>query len=217
MMAMDITIKNSWRALGLASLLIVLSVFGFQGRAQHLPDELHFNLDWQVNAPIGTDFANHLSGWGMSFEFGYEVAGPWSLGAFASFHTNHQYVERQTIHLSPTEALTTDQQHSAFQVPFGALVSYSLYDNGYVQPYVTAKLGAMYQQNTTYLNTVGYYERPWGFYVSPEIGVNIHPLKYSRFGFHVAAYYSYGTNETDLLNYAESGRSNLGFRLGICF
>ena len=43
---MDITIKNSWRALGLASLLLVLSVFGFQGRAQHLPDELHFNLDW---------------------------------------------------------------------------------------------------------------------------------------------------------------------------
>ena len=184
---MDITIKNSWRALRLASLLIVLSVFGFQGRAQHLPDELHFNFDWQVNAPIGTDFADQLSGWGMSFEFGYEVAGPWSVGAFASFHTNHQYVERQTIHLSPTEALTTDQQHSAFQVPFGALVSYSLYDNGYVQPYVTAKLGAMYQQNTTYLNTVGYYERPWGFYVSPEIGVNIHPLKYSRFGFHVAA------------------------------
>lgn len=86
-----------------------------------------------------------------------------------------------------------------------------------LQPYVTAKLGAMYQQNTTYFNTAGYYERPWGFYVSPEIGVNIHPLKYSRFGFHVAAYYSYGTNETNLLNYAESGRSNLEFRLGICF
>ena len=46
---MDIMIRKSWRALGLASLLLVLSVFGFQGRAQHLPDELHFNLDWQVN------------------------------------------------------------------------------------------------------------------------------------------------------------------------
>lgn len=210
-------IGKSWRAGLLALLFIVVSATGFKGRAQYLPDELHFNLDWQVNAPIGTDFASRLSGWGMSFEFGYEVAGPWSLGAFASFHTNHGYEGRQTIQLSPTEALTSDQLHSTFQVPFGALVSYSLYDNGYVQPYVTAKLGAMYQQNTTYLNTMGYYERPWGFYVSPEIGVNIHPLKYSRFGFHVAAYYSYGTNETRLLNYDEAGWSNLGFRLGICF
>ena len=121
MMAMDITIKNSWRALGLASLLLVLSVFGFQGRAQHLPDELHFNLDWQVNAPIGTDFANHLSGWGMSFEFGYEVAGPWSLGAFASFHTNHQYVERQTIHLSPTQAYDLFQYGRILRATMGIL------------------------------------------------------------------------------------------------
>ena len=95
---MDITIKNSWRALGLASLLLVLSVFGFQGRAQHLPDELHFNLDWQVNAPIGTDFANHLSGWGMSFEFGYEVAGPFSP---VSIRIISMWSDRQSFCLQP--------------------------------------------------------------------------------------------------------------------
>lgn len=211
------TRENRGWARCLALVMMISLVAGFEVRAQHLPDELHFNLDWQLNAPIGSDFANHLSGYGMSFEVGYEVVGPWSLGAFASFHTNHRYVGRQTIALSPTEALTTDQQQSAFQVPFGALVSYSLYDNGYVQPYVTAKVGAMWQRNTSYFSTVGYYEKPWGFYVSPEVGVNIHPLKWGRFGFHVAAYYSYGTNETRLLNIKETGRSSLGLRAGICF
>lgn len=211
------TRENRGWARSLALVMMISLAAGFEVRAQHLPDELHFNLDWQLNAPIGSDFANHLSGYGMSFEVGYEVVGPWSLGAFASFHTNHRYVGRQTIALSPTEALTTDQQQSAFQVPFGALVSYSLYDNGYVQPYVTAKVGAMWQRNTSYFSTVGYYEKPWGFYVSPEVGVNIHPLKWGRFGFHVAAYYSYGTNETRLLNIKETGRSSLGLRAGICF
>lgn len=186
-------------------------------QAQRLPDELHFNLDWQMNAPIGSDFANKISGWGMNFESGYEVSDQWSVGLFVNFHTNHQYVGRQTLILSPSEALTTDQQQSSFQIPFGALASYTLYDNGYIQPYVAGKIGAMYEQNTTYLNTVSFYERPWGFYISPEIGMNIRPMKYSRFGFHIAAYYNYATNHTRLLTYDEAGRNNIGFRLGICF
>lgn len=197
--------------------MALLVGFTVNSKAQHFPDELHFNLDWQVNAPVGYDFADKLSGWGMNFEFGYEVTDRWSLGAFANFHTNHGYVGRETIQLSPNEALTTDQQHSSFQVPFGVLASYSLYDNGYIQPYVAGKVGAMYEQNTTYLNTVSFYERPWGFYVSPEIGINIHPLKYGRFGFHVAVYYNYATNKTNLLNYQEDGKNNIGFRVGICF
>lgn len=201
----------------LAALFTIFSFSGNNASAQRIPDELNFKLDWQLNAPVGSDFVDGMTGWGMNFEMAYEIYGPWSLGAFASFHTNHGYDERRTIQLSPTQTLNTDQQHSSFQVPFGALVSYTLFDNGYVKPYVTAKLGAMYQQNTTYLNLVGYYDRPWGFYVSPEIGLTIHPLKYSRFGFHVAAYYNYSTNNNDLLDYNENGMSNLGLRLGVCF
>ena len=137
--------------------------------------------------------------------------------AFASIHTNHGYAGRETIQLSPTEALTTDQLHSAFQVPFGALASFDLAYTPHLRPYVAGKIGAMYEQNTTYLNTVGFYERPWGLYVSPEIGLNIYPQRYGRFGFHVAVYYSYATNDTRLLNYQEDGKNSVGFRLGICF
>ena len=151
--------------------IVCLSWICWNAEARSFTDDLSFNLDWQMNAPIGTDYANKISGWGMNLDAGYEVTPDWTVGLFASFHT----------------------------------------------PYVAGKLGAMYEQNTTYLNTTGYYERPWGFYVSPEIGMNINPKRYHRYGFHVALYYSYATNQTNLFNYVENGRNNIGFRLGVCF
>ena len=141
----------------------------------------------------------------------------WSIGAFLNFHTNHRYVDRQTIPLTPTASLTTDQQQSAFQLPFGISVSYKLLDNRYVKPYFGVKSGAMYSQNSIYNNLVQWYERPWGFYVSPELGIDIHPVPYQRLGFHVAVYYSYATNQTDILTYSEDGRNSMGVRVGVCF
>ena len=70
-------------------LLMILSVFCLKGQAQ-VEDNLHFNVDWQMNAPISTDFADKISGWGMNFEAGYYVTPRWSLGVFLSFHTNHK-------------------------------------------------------------------------------------------------------------------------------
>ena len=148
-------------------LLMILSVFCLKGQAQ-VEDNLHFNVDWQMNAPISTDFADKISGWGMNFEAGYYVTPRWSLGAFLSFHTNHKYVDRQTLQLSPTQSLTTDQQLSAFQLPFGLSTSYRLGHNDYLKPYVGVKLGAMYAENSSYMTTVRYYSNPWGFYVSPR-------------------------------------------------
>lgn len=75
----------------------------------------------------------------------------------------------------------------------------------------------MYAENSCYMNSIRYYSNPWGFYVSPELGVNIYPVPDKRFGFHVALYYSYATNQTDLLTYSMDGQNNLGFRLGLCF
>ena len=197
-------------------LLMMLSVFCLKGQAQ-VEDKLHFNVDWQMNAPISTDFADKISGWGMNFEAGYYVTPRWSLGAFLSFHTNHKYVDRQTLQLSPTESLTTDQQFSAFQLPFGLSTSYRLGQNDYLKPYVGVRLGAMYAENSSYMTTVRYYSNPWGFYVSPELGMNIYSVPDKRLGFHVALYYSYATNQTDLLTYSMNGQNNLGFRVGICF
>ena len=93
-------------------------------------------VDWQMNAPFSTDFADKLSGWGLNFELGYQFTPRWEAGVFASFHTNHKYVGRQTLSLSPTESLTTDQQRSAFQVPFGVMGAYNLSTNRYVKPYI---------------------------------------------------------------------------------
>ena len=170
---------------------MISGLFYFSSYAQDISDRLHFNVDWQMNAPLNTNFADKISGWGMN-------------------------VPRQTI-TEGTASLTTDRQESAFQLPFGLAASYRFISNGCLKPYVGTKIGTMYAQNTTYLNTISLTDKPWGFYVSPEIGVNIYPFSQSRFGFHLAAYYSYATNKSELLTGCQDGNNNIGFRLGVCF
>lgn len=170
-----------------------------------------------MNAPLSTGFADKISGWGMNLEGAYDVTSNFSAGAFVSFHTNHRYVDRQTIHLSPTESLTTDQQRSAFQLPFGVTGAYTFCTGSYVRPYVGVKLGTMFARNTTYFGTGGVYDESWGFYASPEIGLKIYPNRQKNWGFHVAGYYSYATNRTETLTGDIDGQGNAGFRLGILF
>ena len=123
---------------------------------------------------------------------------------------------RQTLSLSPTESLTTDQQRSAFQVPFGVMGAYNLSTNRYIKPYIGVKAGAMFARNTTYFGSGGVYDKSWGFYVSPEIGLKIYPTG-KKWGFHVAGYYSYATNKTQTLTCDIEGQNHAGFRLGVIF
>ena len=202
----------------IALMLCVCSMFAMQSYAQRVPDKLHFTIDWQMNAPYSTDFADKISGWGMNFEGTYDVSPRWALGAFINFHTNHKYIGRQTIQLSPTESLTTDQQRSAYQLPFGFTSAYTVYAGKVVKPYISVKLGAVYTRYTTYYGTGGVYDNPWGFYASPEIGLKIFPCKSKRFGFHVAGYYSFMTNQAQTLTgEGIDGQNNVGFRLGVIF
>lgn len=206
-----------------AVLSAILLAGGTATQAQdNVMDNLHFNLDWQVNAPVSTDFANKISGWGMNFETNYNLTPYWSVGGFVNFHTNHRYVPMQTMQLpeSQTEYITTDQQQSAYQLPFGVNVRYNFVPEGigHVRPYVGVKTGAMYAKNTTYLNSEGYYDNPWGYYVAPEVGLTIYPNSNGRFGFHVAGYFSYATNQSKLyLGEDLDGQKNVGFRVGITF
>ena len=42
--------------------LLCLSLIGIKGQAQSFADDLSFNLDWQLNAPIGkNDYANQFA------------------------------------------------------------------------------------------------------------------------------------------------------------
>lgn len=211
-----IQIPTILKTLTLAACMLVAALPQIQ--AQHASQrKVHFTVDWQMNAPLSTGFADKISGWGMNFEGAYDVTSHFSAGAFLSFHTNHRYIDRQTISLSPTESLTTDQQRSAFQLPFGATAAYTFCTDSHVRPYVGAKLGAMFARNTTYFGTGGLYDTGWGFYASPEIGLKIYPNTQKNWGFHIAGFYSYATNRTETLTGNIDGQSNAGFRLGILF
>ena len=194
-----------------------LVMFAMQSYAQWDSQKAHLIVDWQMNAPVSTGFADKISGWGMNFEGLYDLTPRWSVGAFINFHTNHKYVGRQTLQLSPTELLTTDQQRSAYQLPFGIGTSYTLYDGRYVKPYVGVKLGTAITRYTTYYGAGGVFDDGWGFYVSPEVGLKIYPCPHRRFGFHVAGYYNYMTNDMATLTGDVTGQSNVGFRLGLIF
>ena len=108
--------------------------FALPAKAQVTPFT-YFNVDWQFNAPISNNFANKASGWGMNFEGGYYVLPDLSIGAFINYHTNNEYISRQTLPISNSAALTTDQQHSVFQLPFGFATHYRFSD-GACQPYI---------------------------------------------------------------------------------
>ena len=132
------------------------------------------------------------------------------------YHSNHKYIPRETIPLPENGSLNTDQQHTLFQLPFGVSGRYTMNREGMFQPYFGLKLGPQYGKLKTVFNAFQETTDTWGFYMSPEIGVNIFPWVY-RPGIHVAAYYSYATNKGKLMNDHVDGMSNFGLRLGIGF
>ena len=177
----------------------------------------YYNVDWQFNAPLCTDFANVASGWGMNFEGGYYVTPKIAVGLYGSFHTNNKFVEAQVLQLSSSSSLYTDQIQSIFQIPFGALLKYRFVENSMFEPYVTAKLGTNYIRMSSANNVLDFYDETWGFNVQPEVGVSIYPSAHNRTGIHLGLYYSYSTNSSKCLIYTLDGLNNIGFNLGVSF
>ncbi len=205
--------KIVWGGL-LAFSLVVSTALPAQAQAV---SKGYFNIDWQFNALLDNSYADRASGWGMNFEGGYYVIPKLAVGAFISYHTNNKYIGRQTLHLSETSSMNTDQQHSLFQLPFGVLLKYRFILGKMCEPYATVKLGTDYSRMSTYYQAWERYDDTWGFTVSPEIGLSFYPVPSQRFGFHLALYYLYSTNDGKVLIYRMNGRNNIGFRLGVAF
>ena len=207
--------KKITKILG-AALLMAMSAMPFAGNAQILKGG-YLNVDWQFNAPVGNEYANVASGWGMNFEGGYYIIPKMSLGLFVSYHTNNKYIGEQVLRLSDTESLYTDQQHSIYQVPFGITSRWRFIEDRMFEPYIGVKLGAMYTRMESDTQVYTYYQDRWGFNIQPEIGFSLFPMPVNRIGFHMAIYYSYATNKSHVLTYNINGYNNIGFRLGLSF
>ena len=198
----------------LAAVALTL-VFALPAKAQ-LTDNGYANIDWQYNFPLSNNFADKSSGWGMNFEGGYFLSDNFALGGFLAYHSNNEYVGRQTLPVGEGGSLNTDQQHTVFQLPFGLASRYVWNRGGSFQPYFGVKVGAQYAQLKSTFNAFAAKDNTWGFYASPELGFNVYPWAYGP-GLHFAAYYSYGSNKGDVLTYSVDGLSNFGLRVGIAF
>ena len=208
------TIKYiSIRLVAVAAVLFGLS----QPMNAQLSMSSYINVDWQFNGSVGTKYMEDASGWGMNFDGGYFLTPNVAVGAFLSYHTNNKYFSRRTLSTSSGTEMNCDQVHQLFQLPFGASVNYRFLYDGVVRPYAALKLGAEYAQLESYFNIYSYTKNTWGFYLSPEVGMEIYPWK-GGVGFHFAIYYSYATNRTDdMPGYDVKGLNNLGFRVGLAF
>ena len=198
----------------LGAILLIAAVCPSETKAQ-VSLNSYFNVDWQFNIPLGNNFSNGASGWGMNFEGGYYVTPEIAVGGFLSFHTNNEYFSRRTIAINETLSMNSDQQHQMFTLPFGLLARYRFQEADF-QPYVGMKLGMCYSQFSNYYYIFLTDENRWGFFMSPEIGFNYYPWA-NGIGFHMAIYYSFATNKCDLMSYKQSILNNIGFRLGLAF
>ena len=186
------------------------------GKAQVFPNT-YINIDWQVGVPLGAGFADKASGWGMNFEGGYFVTPAITVGPFISYQTNIESIGRQTLQLGSGAAMTTAQKHTLFELPFGVVGRYNFLKGSVFQPYAGLRIGADYAEMSSYYYTIQQYQDTWGVYLSPEIGVSIFPSPAQRFGFHVALFYSYASNNDDLLIYTMNNINRFGVRVGISF
>jgi hypothetical protein len=184
------------------------------GADAQLGKRYYINGGWQFNGTPGNGFAESAQGYGAYMEGGYYVTPMLAVGGFASFNTNNEYVPRETYTFSDMSALTTDLNRSIYQVPFGATLRYRFVRSVF-QPYIEAKMGAQYSTQSTYMSTFVNRHDNWGFYVSPEVGMTFFPFQQTDFGFQVAIYYSYATNQNKAIDL--NGINNLGFKLGIAF
>lgn len=197
-----------------AVLFVAAAIMPTIGKAQ-ISLNTYYNIDWQFNIPLGNNFSNVASGWGMNYEGGYYVTPDIAVGAFLSFHTNNEYFSRRTIAINETLSMNSDQQHQMFTMPFGVLARYRLQEADF-QPYVGMKLGACYAQFSNYYYIFMSDQNRWGFFMSPEIGFNYYPWA-NGIGFHMAIYYSFATNKCNLMSYKQDILNNIGFRLGLAF
>lgn len=202
------------KKISIVVLFALLLCLPMAGKAQN--DMGYFNVDWQFNAPVGNDFAKKASGWGMNFDLGKYITPNIGVGVFLAFSTNHKYVPTETL-ISGTSSLTTNQQRSLYQLPFGVGARYRFVSEGIVNPYLGLKLGANYAKMTSYFSAFEARDKTWGFYLSPEIGTDIRFGANQKIGAHIALYYSFATNSGHVLNGSINNLNNIGFRLGISF
>ena len=195
------------------SAAVALTLFSANADAQ-MGKRYYVNGGWQFNGTLDNEVVQSGQGYGAYIEGGYYLTPMLAVGGFASFNTNNQYFPKQTYVFDDKSALTTDLNKSIYQVPFGTSVRYR-FSRSMFQPYIEAKLGTEYSTQSTYMSTFVSRDSNWGFYISPEVGVTVYPFNKDDFGFQLAAYYSYSTNESN--KYSMKGINNLGFKLGIAF
>ena len=211
---MDMTSKY----IGRVAALFLLSLCTFipnTAKAQ-VYSRAYGQIGWQFDFPINSGFDDKMNDLGLYMEGGYYLTPRISVGGFVNLNNKSNYVPRQTF-TDGSISMTTDQVRTLTQVPFGASLRYRFSWRSRWQPYVGAKLGANYTYAESAQQVYTYKDKSWGFYASPEIGINLYPFKHKNIGFNLSSYYNYSGNRSDVFFSDTKGYNNIGIRIGLTF
>lgn len=175
-------------------------------------------VSWNINFPTNKDYVTKTSFAGGRVEYRYfPKYKNISFGLSLDWSTYEEYLPRQTFQKPDgSAAVTSDFVTQVYQVPIDATAHYYFETKSKkVKPYVGIALGAQYLDQSLYYNVYVSEVNNWGFHARPEIGALIYPDGRHNWGLLVGAYYSYGSNKTELID--ANSFTNFGVNIGFLF
>lgn len=175
----------------------------------------YYTVGWQFDFPINSSFSSTMNDLGIYAEAGYYFTPNISLGGFINVNTQYEEVMSNDLNILMLDNIR--ETLSYISVPVGVSVRYRFIDESWLQPYLSAKVGINYAEAKSTFPMDTYSDKSCGFYVSPELGINIFPFKRYILGLNVAAYYAYATNRHEVSERKVNGIESMGIRLGLTF
>ena len=197
--------------------LYLFFILGIMALNAQVNPNTYYQCGWQFDFPIKSDFSNKMNDLGLYVDVGYYFTHNISLGGFINVNTQYDNVTRNVTNDNTSTSENIEETLSYISVPFGASLRYRFVHDTWWQPYVSAKAGVNYAEAKSTMPLDTYSDKSWGFYVSPELGINIFPFKKYLLGINLAAYYAYATNRHDVSSRQVNGLNSMGIRLGLAF
>lgn len=205
---------RNWKRFIAVYLVFLISIIALNAQ---INPKTYYQCGWQFDFPINSSFSNSMNDLGLYVDAGYYFTPNISLGGFINVNTQYDEAVHSDGNANPEIPESIKEKSSYISVPFGASVRYRVTDETWWQPYISAKVGVNYTEAKSTMPFDTYSDKSWGFYISPELGINLFPIKHYLLGINVAAYYAFSTNRHDVSSKQVNGLNSVGVRLGVNF
>jgi outer membrane protein W len=157
---------------------IILIAIGYmflytQAGAQMEKRSSLMHLSWEIAFPVSNPYLSETSLSGGRFEFRQMIKPNTSVGLAMSWNSFDEYVGRKTYTSGDgATAVTTDMVRQIYTLPITAVIHRYFYGKSKkLVPNIGIGLGAMYAEQSSFINIYEISSENWGFVVRPEAGL----------------------------------------------